>query len=113
MGFVLGVLLWLAFASWSVRIGVRKRRPVLGSVLGVLLGWIGVIVMLLVPARREELPSYQEQRYLPPAPTYYQPPPSGPWSAAYTPPPPEWGRPPVHPSRQEEPTEPDWTQLRP
>ena len=47
------VLIWLVSAAIatfvSVRLGHRKGRTGLGWAMGLILGWIGVIVMLCVP----------------------------------------------------------------
>ncbi len=50
-------------AVWvSVHLGNKKGLAVLGWILGILLGWIGVVIMLIIPAspeaqRREALRS--------------------------------------------------------
>ncbi len=54
MADVIGVLIWAACAQWSIRIGLRKHRVLLGVWLGVCLAWLGVLIMLTVPARKEE-----------------------------------------------------------
>ena len=47
------VLLWLIYIALatliSVRLGHRKGRTGLGWAMGLILGWIGVVVMLCVP----------------------------------------------------------------
>ncbi len=49
--------LWLAAvvgAVWvSVHMGRKKGLALLGWVLGILLGWIGVIIMLVIPSSPE------------------------------------------------------------
>jgi hypothetical protein len=37
----------------SALISRRKGRPVVGLVLGLILGWIGVIFVVIIPATRE------------------------------------------------------------
>lgn len=43
-------------AAGGLVIGVRKRRPVLGFILGLALSWIGWIVIALVPRRGDGAP---------------------------------------------------------
>jgi predicted membrane protein len=50
------LLLWAVSATITAAIlGRRKRRPWTGFLLGLILGWIGVIVIAVVPARRPAL----------------------------------------------------------
>ena len=39
------------FGGLGYRMGTRKRRPVLGTVLGLGLGLVGIIILLCVPTK--------------------------------------------------------------
>ena len=48
-GVVIGVsILHVLFIVWATVIGSRNGRTLLGFVLGLLLSWIGVIIMYLI-----------------------------------------------------------------
>jgi hypothetical protein len=49
---IVGLVVYIACIAGSATIGSRKRRPVLGVVLGILLGLIGLIIIAVVPAKR-------------------------------------------------------------
>ncbi len=46
----MALIIWLLCGIIGYMIGEKKNRPVLGLALGFLLGVIGVIIMLVVPA---------------------------------------------------------------
>ena len=46
------LVLALMAAAAGYLIGDHKHRPVLGTVLGLLLGLIGIAVIIIIPARR-------------------------------------------------------------
>lgn len=48
---VFALLLWLAAIVVATWVGNTKQRPVLGVALGILLSWIGVIIMAVIPAK--------------------------------------------------------------
>ena len=57
------VLIWAATgAIVGELIGARKGRPWTGVVLGVLLGWIGVIIIAVTPPTREKLVQRERER---------------------------------------------------
>lgn len=60
------IVAWLVFAAIAGYIGHIKHRPVLGLVLGFLIGIFGILVIAIVPAKRPE--------QIPPPPSYYDPP---------------------------------------
>jgi hypothetical protein len=49
---ILGLVIYIAIIAGSASIGSRKGRPVLGTVLGILLSLIGLIIIALLPAKR-------------------------------------------------------------
>jgi hypothetical protein len=69
------LLLWVAFGFVGWRLGESKGRPVLGVVLGLLLGVIGLVVIALVPGskHRSDHDMWQDRLagrgWQPPAPT--------------------------------------------
>lgn len=59
----------LVFLIWTVTavivavlIGSRKGRPLTSFLLGIFLGWIGVIIIALVPPTREKLVQRERER---------------------------------------------------
>lgn len=56
------IVIWLILGAIGAGIGVKKGRPWMGLALGILLGIIGVIVMLFVPADREYLIRQEQAR---------------------------------------------------
>ena len=56
------IVVWLILGAIGAGIGVKKGRPWMGLALGILLGIIGVIIMLFVPADREHLIRQEQQR---------------------------------------------------
>lgn len=55
--------IWFIMIIVAAVIGVSKNRPVLGVVLGILLGFIGVIVMLIIPSK-EKSSGYDQSNYV-------------------------------------------------
>ena len=49
---LISLVLALMAAAAGYLIGDHKRRPVLGTVLGLCLGLIGIAVIIVIPARR-------------------------------------------------------------
>jgi hypothetical protein len=56
LGLFIVLFMWIAPIWISVHLGNAKGQPLLGWLLGLVLGWIGVIIMLIVP------PSLEAQR---------------------------------------------------
>ncbi len=46
---VIGIGATVGFTVWAYSIGKKKGRPGLGVVLGLFLGWVGVLIMYLLP----------------------------------------------------------------
>ena len=49
----MALIIWLLCGIIGYMIGEKKNRPVLGLTLGFLLGIIGVIIILVVPAEQK------------------------------------------------------------
>ena len=57
------IVIWIAAVVVAVILGNRKGRPGLGWVMGILLGWIGVIVMACAsPTREQQVLDAREQQ---------------------------------------------------
>jgi len=58
------LIIWVAIAAIvAARIGSRRKgRPNLGLILGLLLGWIGVIIIACVPPTRDMLVLRERER---------------------------------------------------
>lgn len=60
---VLILLVWVVAAIFAASaIGNRKGRPAAGFLLGLFLGWIGVIVIALIPPTRDALVQRERER---------------------------------------------------
>ncbi len=60
---VLILLIWVAAAAvTATAIGRRKGRPWAGFLLGLLLGWIGVIVIAVIPPTHDALVARERER---------------------------------------------------
>lgn len=67
---VVVLFVWAAVVVIGSRVGTRKGRPTLGFLLSLFFGLIGLLVVVLVPARKKELPP---PAYPYPPPGYYIP----------------------------------------
>ena len=48
-------VLWLINVAICVWLGIRKGRPLLGTILGVFItSLVGILIMLLIPAKAQE-----------------------------------------------------------
>ena len=56
-------IVWVIMIVIAAFIGAGKNRPVLGVVMGILLGFIGVIIMLFIPSK-EKSKGYDESNYV-------------------------------------------------
>jgi hypothetical protein len=56
------IVIWLICGAIGAGIGSRKGRPWMGLALGILLGILGIIVMLFVPADKEHLIRQEQTR---------------------------------------------------
>jgi hypothetical protein len=45
------MFMWLIFLALGIFVGSTKNRPVLGAVLALFLGFIGLIIIALVPGK--------------------------------------------------------------
>ena len=60
---VLILLIWVVAAIFAASaIGNRKGRPGAGFLLGLFLGWIGVIIIACIPPTREMLVQRERER---------------------------------------------------
>jgi hypothetical protein len=60
---VLILLVWVVAAIFAAgAIGNRKGRPGTGFLLGLFLGWIGVIIIACIPPTREMLVQRERER---------------------------------------------------
>ena len=60
---VLILLIWVVAAIFAASaIGNRKGRPGTGFLLGLFLGWIGVVIIALIPPTRDMLVQRERER---------------------------------------------------
>ena len=45
--------IWFLMIVIAAFIGANKNRPVLGTMLGIMLGFIGVIIILIIPSKKK------------------------------------------------------------